>query len=111
MLLASPQYCLSFYDYVNPRMPDMTVLITGVGSTPALSVIKGLRQQGTFRVRIIGTDIHPRNLIAGSSFCNGFYTVPPADDSQYIPMLLEICLREQVQVLIPIIDSELLGTL
>jgi carbamoyl-phosphate synthase large subunit len=89
-------------------MMDMTVLITGVGSTPALSVIKGFRQQGTFQVRIIGSDTHPRNLIAGSSFCDGFYTVPPADDSQYIPLLLEICLREQVHVLIPIIDPELL---
>jgi carbamoyl-phosphate synthase large subunit len=92
---------------VNP-MPSTTVLVTGVGSTTALSVIKGLRQQDAFPVRIIGTDTHPHNLIAGSAFCDRFYTVPPADDSGYLAILLEICLREQAQVLIPIIDPELL---
>jgi carbamoyl-phosphate synthase large subunit len=89
-------------------MPDITVLITGVGSTPAVSVIKGFRQQDTFVVRIIGTDTHARNLIAGAAFCDRFYTVPPADDPRYLAALLEICVREQVQVLIPIIDPELL---
>lgn len=89
-------------------MRELTVLITGVGSTPAISVIKGLRRQDTSGIRIIGTDIHPRHFIAGSSFCDGFYTVPPADDQKYIPVLLEICLREQIEVLIPIIDPELL---
>jgi carbamoyl-phosphate synthase large subunit len=89
-------------------MPSTTVLVTGVGSTPALSVIKGFRQQDTFAVRIIGTDTHARNLIAGTAFCDRFYTVPPAGDSGYLPALLEICLREQVQVLIPIVDPELL---
>jgi carbamoyl-phosphate synthase large subunit len=89
-------------------MPDLTVLITGVGSTPAVSVIKGLRQQNTFVVAIIGTDTHARNLIAGAAFCDQFYTVPRAEDSQYVATLLEICLRERVQVLIPIIDPELI---
>jgi hypothetical protein len=41
-------------------MPDVTVLITALGSTTALSVIKDFRQQHTFRVWIIGTDIHPQ---------------------------------------------------
>jgi carbamoyl-phosphate synthase large subunit len=48
-------------------------------------------------------------MIAGSAFCDAFHTVPLATDPDYIPVLLEICQREQVNVLIPIVDPELLA--
>src|SRR5688572_21248926 len=69
----NPQLLFLFNKWVT-SMPEVTVLITGLGSTTAVSVIKGFRQQHTFRVRIIGTDSHPHNLIAGSAFCDRFYT-------------------------------------
>jgi carbamoyl-phosphate synthase large subunit len=90
-------------------MREITVLVTGVGATTGISVIKGFRQQDEFRVRVVGTDINPRDRIAGSSFCDIFYTVPPAVDATYIPVLMDICKKEGVQVLIPIIDPELLA--
>lgn len=88
-------------------MTDLTILITGMGATTAISVIKGLRNQEEMAVRIIGTDINPRGMIAGSFFCNAFYTVPLAVDKSYIPTLLNICEKEGVKLLIPIIDVEL----
>jgi carbamoyl-phosphate synthase large subunit len=84
-----------------------TVLITGMGSTTAMSVVKGLRQQVEMPLRIVGIDINRRFQIAGSSFCDLFYTVPNAVDEGYIPELLRICEVEGVQVLFPIIDIEL----
>jgi len=89
-------------------MRDVTVLVTGVGATTGISVIKGFRQQDEFRVRVVGTDINPPHMIAGSSFCDMFYTVPLAVDPDYVPALLNICVKERVQVLIPIVDPELL---
>ena len=56
----------------------------------------------------MGTDINPIDRIAGSSFCDKFYTVPRAVESSYIHTLLEICKKESVQILIPIVDAELL---
>ena len=46
-------------------MKKINVLITGVGSTTALSVIKGLRKQNEFDVFIVGTDINERDNITG----------------------------------------------
>lgn len=86
----------------------MKILITGVGSTTGISVIKGLRKQNEFDVKIIGTDINQKEMIAGSSFCDSFYKVPKAIDKSYITTLLNICEKEKIQVLIPIIDPELL---
>ncbi|MEM2002905.1 MAG: ATP-grasp domain-containing protein [Candidatus Methanomethylicaceae archaeon] len=84
----------------------ITVLITGVGSTPSQCAIKALRQS-SLRLRVVGTDFNPANTIAGSAFCDAFYQVPPATCAEFIPTLLEICRREKAQVLIPVIDEEL----
>src|SRR5689334_17315104 len=78
-----------------------------MGSTTAISVLKGLRRQSEIAVRIIGVDINQEKQIAGSSFCDRFYKVPKAVDPQYIPCLLQICASEGVQILFPIIDIEL----
>jgi carbamoyl-phosphate synthase large subunit len=83
------------------------VLVTGMGSTTAISVTKGLRKQSEVAVQIVGTDVVNGSEIAGSSFCNQFYTVPSATNKQYIAELLRICEAETVQVLFPIIDIEL----
>jgi carbamoyl-phosphate synthase large subunit len=89
-------------------MREIMVLVTGVGATTGISVIKGLRQQQEFRVKVVGTDINPADLIAGSSLCDVFYTVPMAADPNYLQSLLTICQKERVQLLIPIVDPEIL---
>lgn len=66
-----------------------------------------MRGQDEFRVRIVGTDTHGGNRIAGSSFCDAFYTVSPAGDPGYLAELLRICEREGVDLLVPIVDPEL----
>jgi carbamoyl-phosphate synthase large subunit len=85
----------------------VTVLITGLGSTTALSVVKGLRQYREFPIRIVGVDINPPAEIAGSAFVDAFYTVPRAVHADYLKTLLQICQKENVRALFPIIDIEL----
>jgi carbamoyl-phosphate synthase large subunit len=85
----------------------INVLITGMGSTTAISVVKGLRQQKEIKLRIIGVDINNKNEIAGSSFCDTFYRVPWAIHSNYIEEIIKICQFEHIQVIFPIIDNEL----
>jgi carbamoyl-phosphate synthase large subunit len=83
-----------------------TVLVTGMGSTTAMSVVKALGRQDELDVRVVGVDIHARDEIAGSSFCDSFFTVPPAASEEYIPTLLDITEREGVRVVHPIVDPE-----
>jgi carbamoyl-phosphate synthase large subunit len=85
----------------------VAVLITGMGSTTAISVAKALRQQMELPVRLIGTDIHQGWEIAGSTFCDRFHQVPTADDPEYLSTVLGICEQEEIRVLFPIIDAEL----
>ena len=89
-------------------MKRVKVLVTGVGSTTAISVIKGLRIQNEFDVFIVGTDINEKNNIAGSKFCDKFFKVPPAvDEENYISALIDIIHSESIDLLIPIVDIEL----
>lgn len=86
----------------------VNVLVTGMGSTTAISVVKGLKKQEDYDVTIIGTDINARYDIAGSQFCDKFYRVPPAiDESEFIKALIDIIQKESVDLLIPIVDIEI----
>ncbi len=89
-------------------MKKLTVLVTAVGATTGISVIKGLRRQNEFLVRIVGTDTNPRYMIAGSWFCDAFHEVPAAIDPEYVSAMLDICRAERVDILLPIVDPELL---
>ncbi len=59
-------------------------------------------------MKVVGTDSNQANMIAGSSLCDVFHTVPLAADPNYLQSLLTICQRERVQLLIPIVDPEIL---
>jgi len=54
-------------------MRKINVLITGVGSTTAISAIKGLRKQKEFKIFIVGVDINEKDNIA--SLMRGMYIV------------------------------------
>jgi len=87
---------------------NVRVLITGVGSTTAVSAIKGLRKQGTFNTFVVGADLNDGNNIAGAAFCDNFYRIPPASEGKaYIDRLLDVIRGESIDLLIPIVDSEL----
>ena len=90
-------------------MRKFTVLITGVGSTTGISVIKGLRLQSEFDVRIVGVDINAANTIAGAGMCDAFCQVPPASDVGYVDAIASICRDAAVEVIFPIVDPELLA--
>ena len=87
---------------------SLRVLITGVGSTTAICVIKGLKKQQEYDVYIVGTDTNEKTSIAGSNFCDSFYKVPPANHANsYLSAIQDIIRMESVDLLIPIINSEL----
>jgi len=85
-------------------MAEINVLITGAGTATCQSVIKGLRSQNELKVRVITTDTNPGN--AGRFFSDSFYKVPLAAQDDFIPAMLDICRKEKVHLLIPIVDYE-----
>lgn len=89
-------------------MKKLTVLLTAMGSTTAISVLKSFRMQDEYAVRVVGTDINQQDRISGSAFCDHFSIVPPAmDEIEYIEALRELIDRYTIDLVIPITDEEL----
>lgn len=87
-------------------MDRCTVLMTGCGAPGAPGIIRCLRNNGEREIRIIAVD---RNENAGArDMVDAFYTVPTAEKEDFIPTVLDICRRESVQVVIPIVTRELM---
>jgi FMN phosphatase YigB (HAD superfamily) len=81
------------------------VLITSGGGYQGLAIIKGLRESA--KIRIILTDIYQENT--SKYLCDKFIRSPPVKDaSVYIEFLLNICLNDHVDIIIPATEYELL---
>lgn len=87
-------------------MANYNVLITSVGSTTSIGIIKFI-QKSKANVFVIGTDTHPKEGIAGSAFCAQFYQVPPYYENTYLPTVKSIVEQHNIQLLIPVHDKEI----
>jgi len=64
-----------------------------------------LRQEG-IDGRVISVDVDP--LSAGLYVSDRHYLVPPSSNQNFMPIILEICKKEDIKLLIPTRDGELL---
>src|SRR5260370_1145712 len=84
----------------------ITALVMCAGSMPAVGIISALKRQDEVAVRVIAADCSP--LSVGFQLADAHYTVPLASAPGFIDAVLEICKREGVNILFPVIDEELL---
>lgn len=77
--------------------------MTGAGAPGAAGIIRCLKQDN--RIRIVLADKNPD---AVGRFLNGnFHVIPDAGDPQFIASIRSICLREKIDVLMPLVTREL----
>ena len=80
------------------------ILVTGVGSELALSILKALKIS-FLDYYLVGTDIYPE--VVGKYWCDKFYQVPLAKEEQnYLAEFKRIVLKENVAIIIPTVDRE-----
>lgn len=84
-------------------MAKPTVLVTGAGGAAVPDLIRHLRVRG---YRVVATDCNA--LAAGLCFADKGLCVPRGDAPEYLPELREVCRRERVQAVVPLVDEELL---
>lgn len=87
-------------------MQSITVLLTGCGAPGAPGIIKCLRKNGERNIRIVGVDINEN--AGGRNLVDAFYVVPKASDDNFILRILDICKKESVDVIEPIVTRELM---
>lgn len=86
-------------------MCDVTVLITACGNAYMPGITGSIRNNGERKVRLIGADMNHDDTIL--QMVDQYYQVPRGDDPNYADAILDICVKEHVNVVIPIMSVEL----
>jgi carbamoyl-phosphate synthase large subunit len=89
-------------------MPEtLRILITGAGTTTAVTVLKGLRAARDPSIQVIMGDMSPD--CAGAHLGDQFVQMPPARAADFEAHVVELCRQHHIGVVIPVIDYEFLG--
>ena len=86
-------------------MNDLRILVTGVGAVVAPSIIKNYKVVEERNIYVVGVDIKP---IVCNRYVDKYYQYKKPSDEDYIETLLHICIKEKIEFVIPLVDSELL---
>ncbi len=86
-------------------MKDLCVLVTAAGNVFMLGTLKCMKENGERNMRVIGADMSADDTILQMG--DAAYQVPRCSDPGYVSALLEICRKEKVDVLLPIMSAEL----
>lgn len=88
-------------------MEILKICITSIGSATALNLIKLLRKQTKYHVKIIGLDSNDFGYTSGSLLVDQFIQSPLASEERYIQFMENVIANEKVDLLIPIHDYEI----
>ena len=86
-------------------MNSLNVLVTAAGNVFMPGTLACIKNNGERNIRLIGADMSDDSTIL--QMCDVAYQVPKCTDSTYIDSLINICQRERVDILLPIMSAEL----
>jgi len=83
---------------------ELRILITGVGSIVANSIIKSYKLITERKIFVVGVDIKDS---VTTSLIDKYYKILKPSDANYIELLLNICEKEKIDFIVPLVDDEL----
>ncbi len=88
---------------------SLTVLITGCGGAAGQGIVKALRH-GSGDMRLIGSDAYPYAAVfyLKNSGLSKVCCLPYGDSPNYLPEVIDLCRRENVDIIFPGTDEELM---
>lgn len=82
------------------KTAELRILLTGAGAPGVRGTIYALRQNPDGRkVRIVGIDI--KQDVVGRFLVECFHRVPAPEHADYLPYLLDLCRREEIELVLP----------
>ena len=87
------------------NLKTCNVLITAAGNVFMPGTMACIKQNGEREIRLVGADMSRDETIL--RMCDAAYQVPRGNDPHYVDALLDICRKERIDVLLPIMSVEL----
>lgn len=90
-------------------MKEIKILILGAGGNVSQGIIKALKNSdfGETKLHITGACISPRSL--GLFMCDKATVSPYADDPAFMPWLIQVCNREQIQIVLTGVEENIMA--
>lgn len=85
-------------------MNDIRILVTGVGAIVAPSILRSYKEVKERNIYIVGVDIKDK---VKNKYIDAYYQYKKPTDEKYIETLINICTKEKIDFIIPLVDSEL----
>lgn len=87
------------------NLKTCNVLITAAGNVFMPGTMACIKRNGEREIRLVGADMSRDETIL--RMCDAAYQVPRGNDPHYVDALLDICRKERIDVLLPIMSVEL----
>ncbi len=87
-------------------MKDLTVLVSACGAQFMPGLVDCLKNNGERNIRIIGVDMGTDQTVL--QLVDAIYQVPRASAPTYVDCLIDICEKENVDVVLPFMSAELI---
>ena len=82
----------------------MNILMTGAGAPGGAGIIRSLTMDPNVLLHV--ADANP--AASGQHLCANFHLIPAADNPEFIPVLLELCVARKIDLILPLVTRELL---
>lgn len=89
------------------KLNGIKVFITGAGAPGAPGIIKSLRKVKEREITILGGDANLENSV-GAGLLDKIFRIPFAESPDFIQKVLDICIAEKIDVILPLVTRELL---
>lgn len=84
------------------------VMILSAGTATAWHIAQVLRTYYAAHMQLVVCDINPKYLVHTSVLADRFIQVPPIKDEAYYPIMLEQIRTNDIDVLVPLIDDDIM---
>lgn len=93
----------------NMHMDELKLLILGVGGNVSQGIIKALKNSdfGETKLKLVGACISPQSL--GLFMCDKAEVSPYANEEAFLPWLINLCSREQIQMVLTGVEENILA--
>lgn len=89
-----------------PQMENFNILVSSAGRRVELqNILRETLSDAGLRGQVMAADMSPMSAAFHSA--DRSFLVPPCEDDDFIPAVLEICERHDIRLVVPTIDTEL----
>ena len=82
----------------------MNILMTGAGAPGGAGIIRSLTMDPDVLLHVADAN----SAASGRYLCPNFHLIPAANSTEFIPILLELCVEWKIDLILPLVTRELL---